>query len=108
MPEGPPQDLIALVERLELATARQVGRLARRARRLARGLPLFDSVWVDALAQARILTPFQAGEIRAGRGDSLRVGPYVLCRRLPSPGYLECYLARRQDEPRQTARLALV
>ena len=94
MREEPPQELIALVERLELATADQVRGLARRARRLARGLPLFESVWVDALAQARILTPFQAGEIHAGRGDGLRVGPYVLCRRLPSPGYFDCYLAR--------------
>ena len=30
------------------------------ASRLAKDLPRFDSVWIDALAQARVLTPFQA------------------------------------------------
>ena len=40
----------------------QVTQMGRRVRRLARDLPQFESVWVDALAQARILTPFQAAE----------------------------------------------
>jgi len=106
MREGPPHELVALIERLEMATAGQVGRMGRRVRRLARRLPLFDSVWVDALAQARILTPFQASEIIAGRGDTLRIGPYVLSRRLPSPGYVECYTAREIESP-ETARVAV-
>ncbi len=107
MRAGPPQELIALVERLKLATPSQVCRLGRRARRLARGLPLFDSVWTDALVQARILTPFQAGEIASGRGDEIAIGPYVLCRRLPSPGYADCYVARETDSS-ELARLAVV
>lgn len=94
MREEPPQELLNLVQRLNLATEAQVRGVARQARRLAEGLPLFESVWVDALAHARLLTPFQAAEINAGRGAALQVGPYVLCQRLPSLGYAECYQAR--------------
>jgi len=106
MREEPPRELIELLGRLDLATAAQVAGMHRRVRRLARDLPLFESVWVDTLAQARILTPFQAAELNAGRGESLRVGPYVLCRPLFSPGYLTAYRAR-QIGSRQTVRLAV-
>ncbi len=79
MRERPPASLVEFLARLGLAQPRQVHAVASRARRLARELPLFESVWVDALAQARVLTPFQASEINAGRGDDLAVGPWVLC-----------------------------
>ncbi len=107
MREKPPPQLVALLERLGLATAGQVGRVGCRVRRLARDLPRFESVWVDALAQARILTPFQAAEINAGRGEALRIGPYVLCRRLTWPNYVNCYRARRPDTV-EVVRLAVV
>jgi len=97
MRESPPPQLIALLERLNLATEAQVRRMGRRVTRLAGELPRFESVWVDALAQARILTPFQAAEINAGRGPSLHVGPYVLCERLCWPDYVGCYRARRLE-----------
>ncbi|MHC4180319.1 MAG: protein kinase domain-containing protein, partial [Planctomycetota bacterium] len=100
MREPPPPELIALVERLGLATADDVGRMGRRVRRLARDLPRFESVWVDALAQARVLTPFQAAEINAGRGELLRVGPYLLCGPLRRPDYVAGYRARRVDSGR--------
>ncbi len=68
---------------------------------MARDLPLFDSVWIDALAQARLLTPFQAREINAGRGEQLLVGPYVLRRRVQYLGPADCFLAAEidTDEP---------
>ena len=70
-----------------------------RVRRLARDLPAFESVWVDALAQARKLTPFQAAQINAGRGESLAVGPYVLAAPLPGTGsFAATYRARQRDE----------
>jgi hypothetical protein len=78
MRDEPPPDLVQLLESLRLATAEEIRRVARRARRLAKEIPLFESVWVDALAQARVLTPFQAAEINAGRGTHLAVGPYVI------------------------------
>jgi len=77
LPEQPPQPLVDLLSRLGLATSADVERMRRRVRRLARDLPVFESVWVDALAQARVITPYQAAEINAGRGERLAIGPYV-------------------------------
>jgi eukaryotic-like serine/threonine-protein kinase len=107
MPEQPPTQLVATLERLGLASAAQMARMGRRVKRLSRDLPRFDSVWIDALSQARILTPFQAAEIHAGRAESLRLGPYLLCRRLPHPHYVACYQARIVDS-QQDVMLAVV
>jgi len=107
MREQPPQQLIDLLEQLGLVTADEVRAMDRRVRRLARGLPRFESVWVDALAQSRLLTPFQAAQINSGRGRSLRLGPYVLCGRLPGPSFAACYQAR-QIETDRVVRLAVV
>lgn len=90
----PSIELIALLERLRLATAAQVRAEHARVARLARDLPAFESVWVDALAQARMLTPFQAAEINASRGEGLSIGPYVLYQRLAPAAACELYLAR--------------
>jgi hypothetical protein len=105
MREPPPAHLIALLERLGLATAGDLCGMGRRVGRLARELPRFESVWIDALAQGRILTPFQAAEINAGRAESLRVGPYLLCGSLGRPSYAAWYRARRVD-PRPPVRRA--
>ena len=107
MSEQPPVELVATLERLGLATAAQVARMGRRVGRLARDLPRFESVWVDALSQARILTPYQAAELNAGRGESLRIGPYVVCERLAHPLYAASYRARNVDS-QATVRLAIV
>lgn len=107
MGPSPPEELLELLGRLRLANAADVVRMRPRVRRLARDLPLFQSVWVDALAQTRILTPFQAGQINAGHGERLRVGPYVLCRPIGVPTYAAIYLARETDSNR-TVRLAVV
>ena len=93
----PPAQLVRLLEQLSLATSTRVQSMYGRVRRLAKDLPLFESVWVDALAQARVLTAFQAAEINAGRGESLAIGPYVLCQRLADRGYAEEFVARQRD-----------
>ncbi len=69
--------------------------------RLAGDLPDFESVWVDALAQARVLTPYQAAEINAGRGNALLHGPYLVMRPIGGPQFAECYAARHLDTRRQ-------
>ena len=84
MREEPSLPLLAMLGRLGLS-ANEVRAVRGRARRLARGVPLFDTVWVNALAQARVLTAFQAAEINAGRSARLLVGPYVLVRPLRAP-----------------------
>ena len=81
--------------------------MGRQVGRLARDLPQFESVWIDALARARILTRFQATEINAGRGERLRIGPYVLDSALGWPGYVGSYRARH-IESGEWVRLAVV
>jgi len=93
MPDIPSSELGELLNRLHLATPMQLRAVTRRARRLAGELPLFDSVWIDALAQARLLTPYQATQINAGRGEQLLVGPYVIRRLIQRLGYADCFLA---------------
>ena len=78
MREEPSPPLVEMLARLELAGAGEFRLARRRARQLARDLPLFDSVWVDALVYQRTLTPYQATELNAGRGDALALGPLVI------------------------------
>jgi hypothetical protein len=105
--ESPPAELIELVSRLGLAAPGQVVAVESRVRRLASGLPGFQSVWVDALAQARTLTPYQAVEINAGRGARLQVGNMVLVEPLDRLGYATLYRAR-EIESRRELRLAII
>ncbi len=99
MREDPPKKLIELLRRLGLEDRSKIRRAARYARRLARDLPLFESVWVDAMVHAGLLRPFQAQRINQGDGDSLAVGPFVLQRPLSPLGYVDCFAARdRQDQ----------
>ncbi|MGH7140679.1 MAG: hypothetical protein ACREHD_33520, partial [Pirellulales bacterium] len=97
MKDSPPETLVELLTGLRLGTAAEVQGVSGRARRLAGDLPLFESLWIDALAQARLLTPWQAAEITAGRGSALRVGPFVLYERLAKCGYAMLYRAREID-----------
>jgi eukaryotic-like serine/threonine-protein kinase len=96
MRSEPSPNLVQLLERLELATPEQVRSVAQRVTRLAAGLPEFESVWIDALAHARVLTAYQAAEINAGRADALVQGPYILLRPLPGPHFAACFAARAQ------------
>lgn len=103
----PPSSLVDLLSELGLAAPGEVAAVSGRVRRLARDLPSFESVWIDALAQARLLTPLQSAELCAGRGRSLRIGPYLLSERLPSTGYATVYRVRRLPD-RQWMRLTLI
>jgi eukaryotic-like serine/threonine-protein kinase len=89
-----PRELMVLLERLGLADAGAIRAVEGRVRRLGRDLPQFQPIWVDALAQARVLSPYQAAEINAGRGEDLRLGPYVLKAKLSSLGYARRYAVR--------------
>src|SRR5262245_37825126 len=93
MRDEPSPELSALLHRLQLVTPDQLQSVRSPARRLGRDWPLLDSIWIDALARKRLLTPFQAAELTAGRGEQLRVGPYLLRQRLQRLGYADSFLA---------------
>jgi serine/threonine-protein kinase len=88
--------LVATLEELGLSTAAQVRRIRGRVRRLSRELPAYDQVWIDALVQARHLTPFQAEVLAEGDPAQLAVGEYVLCERLGGSDLGETFRARRR------------
>ena len=68
----------------------------------------------DALAQGRILSPLQAAEINAGRGDLLLHGSYVVSQGLAGPHYAACFdrscaaSQNRRTNVRRSAPLAAV
>lgn len=95
--DSPPEPLVGLLSSLRLAGPAEVRAVTGRARRLAGGLPLFESLWIDALAQARLITSWQAVEIDGGRGPTLQVGPFVLFERLATLGYATVYRARELE-----------
>lgn len=96
MIEPPSPQLLKLLAELRLCSAADVRGCRSRVRRIARDLPAFDSVWIDALLQARRLTPFQARHLGAGTGRRLVIGPCVLMDQLSHSELARTYLARRR------------
>ena len=76
--EPPSRQLLDLLSQFGLASARDLRRCRPLVRRLARDLPTFDSVWIDALTQTRTLTPFQARLLESDNPQRLQVGPCIL------------------------------
>ena len=70
-----------------------------RVRRLSRDLPAFDSVWVDALLQARVLTGYQASVLSSRDPGRLLVGDCVLVDRLGGGRWSETCLAQGVGRP---------
>lgn len=79
---------------LNLCSPRDLRRCRPIVRRLARDLPTFDSVWLDALVQLGRLTPFQARRLNEPRLGRLCVGPAVFIDRLGGGPLGETFLAR--------------
>ena len=95
--EPPSKQLQRLLSDLKLCSAKDLRRCRRRIRRLAPDLPAFDSIWIDALVQARKLTSFQAKVLESKHPERLRVGPCLLVDRLGKGLTAETFLARRLD-----------
>ncbi len=106
LPDAPPE-LIETLANAGLATPEQVRSVARRAQRLAGGLPMFESVWIDALAQAGVITPYQAEQFRTGQVDGLRYGPLLITEACPAAGISEVYQALHL-ETGERARLEVI
>lgn len=88
------EPLQKLLFSLNLCTPRDLRRCRRHVWRLARDLPAFDSVWLDALAQAGRITPFQQRILESAAPQRLQVGPCVLRDRLGGGPLGETFLAR--------------
>lgn len=69
----PSEEVKRGLQALKLANERDLLACRARVRRLAHGLPAFDSVWIDALIQAGKLTHFQSAFIEQQRGAELQV-----------------------------------
>jgi len=75
----PSPELSQQFAELGIAVPGDLKRCAGTARRLARGLPVTGTVWIDALVTQRLLTPFQARRLEEERGtDLIQGGKYVL------------------------------
>ena len=94
MIEPPSSRLQARLTALKLCRRADLRRCRRRVRQLARDLPAFDSVWIDALLQERKLTPFQGRMLESPHPERLSVGPCVLVDQLGAGPHGETFLAR--------------
>lgn len=92
--EPPSKPLQKLLLENGLCSERDLHRCRSRVKRLARDLPAFDSVWLDALVYARVLTAFQARTLESMDLARLRVGPCVLVDKLGHGMASETFLAR--------------
>ncbi|MCP4783789.1 MAG: hypothetical protein GY903_19710 [Fuerstiella sp.] len=85
---SPSDNLLQLISELQLCDQQDVAACEATVRLLCRDLPDFDSVWIDALAQRRVLTPWQADVLQSPDPHQLRVGPYVLTEQLGNNTFL--------------------
>ena len=95
--EPPSKALLKTLLDLKLCTLSDLKRCRHQVRRLARDLPTFDSVWIDALLQSRRITPFQARLLDSPHPDRLAIGPCVLLDQLGHGHSSSTFLARRRD-----------
>jgi len=95
--DPPSKELLQRLTKLKLCTAADLRSCRRRVRKLARGIPAFDSVWIDALVQAQKITPFQARTLESGNPERLAVGPYLLISELGHSHKSNTYIAKTAE-----------
>ncbi|MGE4000402.1 MAG: serine/threonine protein kinase [Planctomycetaceae bacterium] len=105
--EPPSRQLLDLLSRYGLATPADLRRCRPQVRRLAHDLPTFDSVWIDALTQKRVITPFQAKLLESEQPQRLQVGPCLLVEEWERDGRWTLRLARHRGS-RQKCLLTFV
>lgn len=98
MLEPPSDALVAGLAQLGLCRAADWRRARSRVRKLARDLPAFDSVWIDALVTLGLLSPFQARMVEDGRLADLEVGPCILIDQLGHSRINQTWLARNRAQ----------
>ncbi|MBL8849809.1 MAG: serine/threonine protein kinase [Planctomycetaceae bacterium] len=95
--DPPSPQLVGRLVASGLCQPRDLRRCRARVRRLARDVPLFETVWLDALVQERKLTAYQAEVLATEHPEQLTVGPFVLVDRLGEDGRFSHFQARRRD-----------
>jgi len=95
--DPPSKELLQRLTKLNLCTAADLRSCRRRVKKLARGIPAFDSVWIDALVQAQKITPFQARTLESGNPERLAVGPYLLISELGHSHKSSTYIAKTTE-----------
>ncbi|MFO1096190.1 MAG: protein kinase [Planctomycetaceae bacterium] len=95
--DPPSPQLVARLTGSGLCRHRDLRRSRARVRRLARDVPAFESVWLDALVQSRVLTAFQADVLNSDTPERLNVGPFLLVETAGDDGRFVHYRARRRD-----------
>lgn len=78
--------------------AADLRRARRLVRKLARDLPAFDTVWIDALVQCGRLTPYQARLLESDPPEPMRYGEFVLLDELGRGSRSRTWLARRSPQ----------
>lgn len=101
MVEPPSRRLQQILLGLKLCSPRELRRCASRVKALSADLPAFDSVWLDALVQRRVLTSWQAQTIEADQPELLRIGPCEIEDRIGQSHRSATYLARLPDRKGQ-------
>lgn len=101
MVEPPSRRLQQILLGLKLCSPRELRRCASRVKALSADLPAFDSVWLDALVQRRVLTSWQAQTIEADQPELLRIGPCEVEDRIGQSHRSATYLARLPDQKGQ-------
>lgn len=75
----PPSDELRLgLESLQLAGERELTRCRPGVRALTRGLPVYDTVWIDVLVRNGVLTPFQGRYFDRRQPEQLQIAPGVI------------------------------
>jgi len=97
--DPPSPQLVRRLTAAGLCRPADLRRCRARVRRLARDVPAFESVWLDALVQSRRLTAFQAEVLESDEPGRLSVGPFVLVDRAGDDGRFVHFRARRTDSP---------
>ncbi len=94
MLEPPSDELQQRLRSWQLCQPADLRRARRIVQRLARDLPAFDSVWIDALVQLGRLTPYQARILESDSPSALRVGDVLLLDEIGRSAWGRTWLGR--------------
>lgn len=98
MLEPPSEELLRRLQSANLCKPSDLRRARRIVKRLARDLPAFDSVWIDALVQLRVITPHQARVLESEAPSELLIGDYLLLDEIGRSTRSTTWLARNRHD----------